>query len=218
MWMDVQMKPWAERKRGKALIVWDNCGSHKTAAVQSVISEVGLTAEELPKNMTDILQVMDLVVNGPIKHGIRNARAMALYSYFQSWRIARMSAQLNHTPLPPFAPPKPKVEDGLRTLLDVLSTNLATPKFEKSMVKTFVQVGLLKEHEQYVQYSGKGKGALMAGGIPRDTSVDGEDFSPTFADLAVDVVVEEMVELDEGEGGESGSEEEEGEGEEEEDA
>ena len=212
MWLDVQMKAWVDRKRGKALVVWDNCGPHKVAAVQSVASEVNVTTEELPVNTTDRLQVMDLVVNGPMKAGIRNARAMALYNYFQSWRIARMSAEINHKPLPPFAPPKPTVEDGLRTLLEVIDTNLATSAFQKSMVKTFVQVLLLKDQktQQYMKYSGKGKGSLIVGGIPKEEESD--DTSCTFADLAVDVAVVNKEVDEEGEPVEG--EEEEGEGEE----
>ena len=69
------MRPWAIRKRGKALVVWDNCGPPKTGAVQAVTAENQLTTEELPPKMTDRLQVMDLVVNGPVKAGIRCARA-----------------------------------------------------------------------------------------------------------------------------------------------
>ena len=45
-------------------------------------------------------------------------------------------------PPPPFAPPKPTVADGLLTLMKVLSTTLATEKFEESMRKCFVDVGL----------------------------------------------------------------------------
>ena len=37
----------------------------------------------LPPNMTDVLQVMDLVVNAPLKAGIRRVRCDSLYDYFQ---------------------------------------------------------------------------------------------------------------------------------------
>ena len=110
MWADVQIGPMYARKRGKALIVWDNCGSHNVDAVQSVLEEWGL-------NMTDILQPMDLVVNGPIKAGIRRARVEALFNYFQQWKIERLQhlASSSSSP-PPFAPPKPCQSQGILML------------------------------------------------------------------------------------------------------
>ena len=119
---------------------------------------------------------------------------MALYNYFQSWRIARLSAERDQMTLPPFAPPKPAVEDGLRTLLEVLNTSLATSAFKKSMAKTFVQVSLLKEPKsgEYLKYAGKGKGTipLVPGGIPREHQTEAGVVTPTFADFAIDVQLE----------------------------
>ena len=43
----------------------------------------------LPKNMTGELQVLDLVVNGPLKAHIRKNRANALYSSFQEYKASR---------------------------------------------------------------------------------------------------------------------------------
>jgi len=37
--------------------------------------------------MTDQLQVMDLVVNSPVKNDIRSDRADKLYDYFQQFKI-----------------------------------------------------------------------------------------------------------------------------------
>ena len=78
-------------------------------------------------------------------------------------------------------------------MLHVLETNLATSAFQKSMVKTFVQVSLLPDPktQQYVTFSGKGKGTLVVGGIPK--AQDPDENSCTLADLAVDVAVEEGV-------------------------
>ena len=65
------------------------------------------------------------------------------------------------------------------------------------MVKTFVQVSLLPDPntQQYVTFSGKGKGTLIVGGIPKVQ--DPDENSCTLADLAVDVAVEEGVVADE---------------------
>ena len=68
------IKPIKE-KLGKILIWCDNCGSHKTSSVIEVISEFGAVVCFLPKNMTGELQVLDLVVNSPLKSHIRTIRA-----------------------------------------------------------------------------------------------------------------------------------------------
>jgi hypothetical protein len=71
MWADVQVGPWATANGGNKLIVWDNCGPHGVAAVGAVFGERGIRTEALPPRMTSRLQVMDLVVNGPLKPAIR---------------------------------------------------------------------------------------------------------------------------------------------------
>lgn len=57
MWCDLQFGPAARAKRGKALMVWDNCTPHKVDAVRDVFAEWGVEVFELPPKMTDILQV-----------------------------------------------------------------------------------------------------------------------------------------------------------------
>eukprot|EP00966_Prymnesium_polylepis_P297546 6874492-Prymnesium_polylepis.1 len=78
--------------------------------------------------MTDILQVMDLIVNGPVKAGIRRARIEALFNFVQSFKIARLQhlAKKDGTLPPEFKPPKPSQDDGLRTVLKVIKDNLET--------------------------------------------------------------------------------------------
>ena len=60
-----------------------------------------------------------------------------------------------------------------------------------------MQVSLLPDPktQQYVTFSGKGKGTLVVGGIPK--AQDPDENSCTLADLAVDVAVEEGVVADE---------------------
>ena len=55
--------------------------------------------------MTDRLQVIDLVTNGPIKTGNRRKRVEDLIEYMQSWRIRRMRAKAREEELPAFDPP-----------------------------------------------------------------------------------------------------------------
>ena len=51
--------------------------------------------------MTDVLQVMDLVVNGPVKAGIRRKRCDQLFEYFQDWKLRRLLDGCNAAALMP---------------------------------------------------------------------------------------------------------------------
>ena len=76
---------------GKMLLWCDNCGSHRTSSVRDAISETEIDVAFLPPNMTSELQVLDLVVNGPIKAHIKNKRAERLYESFKLYKIGRMN-------------------------------------------------------------------------------------------------------------------------------
>ena len=154
MWLDVQLGPYYAKQRGRAALVWDNCGPHGTAACKDVADDWGIVLLPLPKNMTDVLQVMDLVVNSPVKAAVRRDRCQALYEFFQSWKVKRLKAQLEKKPLPPFQPPKPKVSDGLKTLLKIGQTTFLTPKFQASLKKAFVDccIAPKTESESEVEY------------------------------------------------------------------
>ena len=167
MWVELQLGPYYKKwHRGRCCIIWDQCPSHTVPAVALVMLSWGIVQEPLPKNMTDILQVMDLVVNGPVKAGIRRFRIEALFNYFQSWEIKRLQhdAVKDQQELPPaFAPPKPSQAAGLLILLDVLNKNLCTEAFEASMRKCFVTVGFARSSDgEYVQYSPAKKGYLKS--------------------------------------------------------
>ena len=85
MWADVQMGPYFKKyHQGRAAAALFGTTAARTrdpnvSAVAEVFAEWGITAENLPPNMTDLLQVMDLVVNGPVKTSIRAARIDALF-------------------------------------------------------------------------------------------------------------------------------------------
>ena len=92
MWIDLQLGPHFDAKRGYAGLVWDNWGPHGVAAVKELASAWGISLLPLPPNMTDVLQVMDLVVNAPVKAKVRRDRVTKLYNDFQAWKIRRLQA------------------------------------------------------------------------------------------------------------------------------
>jgi hypothetical protein len=138
MWIDLQLGPHFDAKRGYAGLVWDNCGPHGVAAVKELASAWGISRLPLPPNMTDVLQVMDLVVNAPVKAKVRRDRVTKLYNDFQAWTIRRLQATIEKKDSVPFNPAKPKVVDGLRTLLSMRDTTFAEQRFKESLARSFV--------------------------------------------------------------------------------
>ena len=114
MWADTCLK-----NVGRKLVIWDNCGPHKVDAVRAVFKEHGIAVVELPPNMTDRLQVIDLVTNGPLKSGMRRKRVSDLYDYMVTWRSKRSKALTDGEPLPSFDPPKPNAATALQNLFTV---------------------------------------------------------------------------------------------------
>ena len=87
---------------------------------------------------------------------------------------------------PPFAPPKPKLADGLRTLLQVLNTNLSTDKFKDSLLKCFIEVGLAEQDDEtFVQFSYNEKGYLTKHIPPAASSGDGVSIGEIASELAL---------------------------------
>ena len=132
-----------------------------------MFDSINLTVKNLPKNMTDVLQVMDLVVNAPLKAGIRRMRCDQLFDHFQVWKFKRVQEAAKAADvrkLPPWAPPKVSVADGIRTVIKVEETELATPDFRQSMSRCFVSVGLKKDPvtDKYVTYSHKKSGTMSS--------------------------------------------------------
>ena len=162
MWADVQLGPIYQNKRGKCCVVWDNCGPHKVPAVAEVLKSWNITAEALPPKMTGSLQVMDLVVNGPVKSGIRRIRVQSIFDYFQIFKIRRLQHDSSAGLPPAFAPPKPTQAEGITTVLRVLQDSLSTDSFRESMRRCFIHVGLWRDAEgNFDVYNRTKKGVLQ---------------------------------------------------------
>lgn len=119
MWYELVMHP-IKTKLGKMLLWCDNCSSHRTSSVRDTIHETGIDVAFLPPNMTSELQVLDLVVNGPIKSHIKNKRAERLYDSFQKYKLERMAdadLQSDQRTSPDFFPPKPSMNEGMQDLI-----------------------------------------------------------------------------------------------------
>ena len=145
LWFEVIIKPLKD-KLGKMLIWCDNCGSHKTTSVTQVIREVGVDVCFLPKNMTGELQVLDLVVNGPLKAHIRTIRANRLYHSFQDFKREIESDFMLPIAMrknPKFQVPKPTMLEGIADLIQLFKEQFTESKFKDCINHSFIKTGTL---------------------------------------------------------------------------
>lgn len=143
LWFEIVMKP-IKDYLGKMLLWNDNCGSHKTTPVRDVTREIGIDVAYLPRNMTSELQVLDLVVNGPLKAHIRTNRANRLYKSFQLFKRER--DENNKLPLAQrisaeFDPPKPTQLEGVTDLFLLFGNEFQSQKFKDCINRSFVKTG-----------------------------------------------------------------------------
>ena len=208
MWMDLVIGPYYAKKRKKCLLIWDNCGSHCVDAIKPVAEEWGITERKLPKNMTGKLQVMDLMVNGPYKAAIRRERISSIFDYFQSWKIKRlqeMAKDPSERVLPPFAPPKPDLTQGLRNSLKVERELFAKDTFKAGLQRTFQLAGQTPQDDgTFAIYKTHARNTIASHLLPVGKPEDGG----SLASLAGDVDVEIIEEDDEPETDEEGADDE----------
>ena len=174
----------------RMLVIWDNCGPHKVDAVREVFREHNIATVELPPNMTDRLQIIDLVTNGPLKSGMRRKRVYDLYDYMQQWKHERLKALADRAEdesvqLPAFAPPKPDVSIALRNLFAVEMETLRKDSYKKSVRECFVKASQMKDPTtgEFRKYTDV-KAGLLGMKIDGVASVDGDGTDLTTGSLA----------------------------------
>ena len=151
MWNELVVNP-IQVELGRSVLLWcDNCGSHKTTSVQKVITEIGADVVFLPKNMTGELQVLDLVVNGPLKAHIRTNRANRLYSHFQKYRVARAADStlpVNERKNLEFDPPKPTLVEGIKDLFLLFEGQMKEDRFKATIKRSFIKTGTFPTYHE----------------------------------------------------------------------
>eukprot|EP00961_Rhodomonas_salina_P199670 2693339-Rhodomonas_salina.1 len=146
MWVELVLKQWLDKNECPewgSILTWDNCGLHLTRAVLDTLKECKIFGECLPKTMTDWLQVMDLVVNGPYKSHTRRLRCEDLRAYMQDFRMRFYRSKARNEPVPVWNPPKPTITEGLLNSLKACARMANDEKFKEGMRKAFVQTGVV---------------------------------------------------------------------------
>jgi hypothetical protein len=157
MWIDLVLGP-ARVKRGskKFALIWDSCKTHLVPSVLAVLAEHNIVHFEFEPNMTDISQPIDIVVNGPIKAHVKQARAKQLYDYFQDYVIDLANAGVGQ--IVPYRPPAPSLASFLSLISRIFVERFATDEFVRSLRRCFVSVGLAPcnskgEYEPYESHA-----------------------------------------------------------------
>jgi hypothetical protein len=147
MWADVQIGPYAEQcfkdGYGRTAIIWDNCGPHTSEFIKIIFAEHKIDIILLPKNMTWLLQVVDVVINAPLKSNQRQVRARLLSNYFEQY-CQLISNLREDEEVPPWNPNAISLHEGIISLVETIVDNFnERQSFKEAVQKCFVNVGIL---------------------------------------------------------------------------
>ena len=172
MFVDLILEP--ERQLQGKLLVWmDNCTSHVTEFLGTEFNQKNIFAALFPPNMTPYLQVLDLVVNGPVKAHTREARAVSAYNEFQQYLgfLVGLTEEYNHIMeqaeheennqdndphqleiiYPEFELVKQSLTEGIKDLLYLTEVEFNTPQFQNTISRSFIDVGMVPNGDHFKQ-------------------------------------------------------------------
>ena len=100
--------------------------------------------------MTDLLQVLDLVVNAIFKQYIRKLRTETIIKAFELHKL-RLAA--NEPNVGPFKCPKPTVKEAIDNFWVILKQMEENETLKQSITKAFENTGCVPVDKAYKQYS-----------------------------------------------------------------
>ena len=135
----------------------DNREVHKGDCLDAIYEETNVEVSYLPQNMTCILQVLHLVVNGPIKAHIRRLGAHRIVEYFKGYKALYAAQQLlpqENRVRPAWNHPKPTLEESMKDLFALIESEFADDEFRTGIRKCFRSTGLsYREDKSFVEFS-----------------------------------------------------------------
>jgi hypothetical protein len=198
MWLELIIEP-MKLRLGKMLLWMDNCGSHKTSAVQLVIDALGLDMAYYPPNMTAILQVLDLVVNGPLKGHIKNLRASRIFDEFHRYkellRLEELKAPSDRRKID-FVVPEPKMLQSIQDLINLYAINFKEEDFMQGIVKSFQKTGSIPTinfqtgEKEFAIYKAEHCNGIRSGPPSKFTVTGGEQYSEEDISECLDCFLE----------------------------
>ena len=144
---------------------------------------------------------MDLVVNAPLKAGMKWYRCNDLYIYLADYKREALAALAAKLPLPVFAPPPTTLAGGISAFLDTVDSRLSSSRFQAGLSRCFIGVGLARVPDDQLgegtfrTYTGPASVAsLKANFAPADYDYSEEKIM--LSDITNDIVVEAAEDTD----------------------
>jgi len=100
-------------------------------------------------------------------------------------------ASANATKRPKYAPPSPKLIQGVKTMIELMTREFATDKFVKSLTRSFVTVGLCRETREnysgWVRFKEASYGLVKGENIDRKYAVESLEYTIAASMLEMSV-------------------------------
>jgi hypothetical protein len=169
MYIDLILKPLAEKQGGKFFLWMDNVSSHKVDLLDDIFKEANIEVGYFPPNMTQFLQVLDLIINGPLKAHVRRKRGENILLYFRHYKqlyMAEMDKPEDERTMPKWSPPKPTVQECILELINVMYNEESTfneESFQQKVQSTFLATGTLpREDKSFMKFTYKPSGGTIS--------------------------------------------------------
>jgi hypothetical protein len=154
MYIDLILKPLAEKQGGKFFLWMDNVSSHKVDLLDTIFKEANIEMGYFPPNMTQFLQILDLIINGPLKAHVRRKRGENILQYFRHYKLlynAEMVKLEDERTMPKWSPPKPTVQECILELINVMyddeESTFNEARFQQKVQSTFLATGTLPRED-----------------------------------------------------------------------
>jgi hypothetical protein len=128
-------------KGSRALLIWDNFAAHTVSSVKEAMMKISVRMEMLPANTTNLLQPLDVYLNGVLKRLLREKRATNIFEYLVIWRYQCHLAGSSHQ-LPDFVPPKSTTSETIITLENIFRHEFVAEEVQKNIIATFINCSL----------------------------------------------------------------------------
>ena len=132
MWVDLQLKYYMPNE--KKLLILDNFSAHVSNLVNKHLCDNNIIANYLLPNTTSKYQVIDLVINGPLKNAIRDDRSKELSCQLRRYRSA--NKDINK-----FKFKNPSIYDGMVSLTKFLKAYSLNNK--TTIINCFRKTGII---------------------------------------------------------------------------
>lgn len=146
MWIELIALPWKQAHGNKLLIWFDNSSIHLTHHVMAMFWFYGIDIALFPKNMTCLLQPLDLSCNGPFKKMLRAMLVERLLGLFVIYkRLYRLASDSERRKLH-FNPPKPSLAEVIPFLIKIVN-DFSTGRVGTALKNDFVTVGMVPNED-----------------------------------------------------------------------